>query len=302
MELKTWLDSGVSAGTLVLAGCTALLAKRTKEAVEESSRARQVWESMAADATRARLDAAAPAVNVFVHSIPDEIYGQTQGANSYDNEWPTDRLWTIPRDNNVKVAIKCFAVIENNSHISVEITCTGPFWSQMGRGDHSFILESDEKTIVQLVAAHTVAEWLENYDTGKNLSSVSGSPRLVNTLFPYVEDGVIVMSDRNASGVSDTWLLNLTGAPIERNGLNAGEARKSGAPVPAQLKVAVADLSDRHRTYFLSRKPQSALPGSRPPERGTHRRGSATVPPPPPSSVGWPETDSVWWKRRWFRR
>ncbi|MFD7605153.1 hypothetical protein ACFWAN_32520 [Streptomyces mirabilis] len=255
MELNTGMDLGVSVGTLLLAGCTALLAKRTKEAVEESSRSREVWESMAADATRARLDAAAPAVNVFVRETPDVIYGVSQGAATYDSEWPADRPWIIPRDRDVKVAIKCFVTIENNSRASVEITCRGAFWFPRERGSDSFVLRPGEEKTVQLVAIHTIAEWLENYACRRRKGSSWSARNLL-----HAATGSIVMSDRNDNGVSDTWELSLTGRPIELNELNAGEARQARTPVPARPQLVIPDISDRHRMYFISRSTGTTLP------------------------------------------
>lgn len=260
MSLGDKIDLSLALGTGLLAVATVFLALYTRGAVKEAAEARKTWASMALDTTRARLDAAAPAVNVVVHGgVLPKIFGWTQGAaGRYDNEWPIDHPWTVPMDNDVKVAIKFQVKISNDSRVAVKITCVGSLWTSNGGEDHSFILEpaTDYKgqlessvEIVELVAIHTVAEWLENYDAYKRGEAL-----------PHTDGGTIVVSDRNDNGVNDSWDLHLEGVPIVLSESNAGEARRGGPFEPPESDRTTASLSDRHRRYFISRNTGTTLP------------------------------------------
>ena len=237
MQISDWINSGVALGT-------GGLAYFTYRSVDEAGKARGHWASMAKDATRARLDAAAPPVNVEAINVPSGVYGHSEGGH-FENSWPVERPWTIPKDQEIGLALKLKVQVSNKSSSFVRISFHGPFYTLGRIGYQSHNLLPEAELIVEFNAIFTVREWLENYDAGQRGDDL-----------PHWAQGKIVMSDRNENGVDDAWHVKLTGVPIERMESDAGKARQtgSGGPMMPQPYREYYEVGYRRRTYYTSRE------------------------------------------------
>jgi hypothetical protein len=77
VETQEITDTVVGVSTLALAVTTWMLARRTKQTVDEAAETRRLTLAMATEATRARLDASAPSVDVELGSVvwPTQVTG-----------------------------------------------------------------------------------------------------------------------------------------------------------------------------------------------------------------------------------
>jgi hypothetical protein len=242
VDLTTITDLAVAVGTAALAIGTFVLANKTKQSVTEAALARSLWTSLAIDTARARMDSAAPVVDLDVINVPWPPLARTQGTEGYNNPWPGGTVWTLPRQGNQLLAIKTELKIQNRSNRSVSISFDGSF--DLSDGEPHILMPRAEQSVAHQ-AVFTLTEWSENY-----VAYMKEDP------LPHVSHGLIKMNDQNENGVDDVWSLSLTGTPIEQVPGDAGGWRlMSQAKNPTRFTI-----SPRHRFYFLSRTREDRLP------------------------------------------
>lgn len=248
LTLKDWLDISVAGGTALLALGTGALAWFTRASLVEAEKARKNWSSMAADATRSRLDAAAPAVDLV--SIADDRalsffrVGKDQlGDGPSSLRLPFVATSTAERDAerefsdpNALIGMTWVLEIQNHSQSPVQIYLEGRIAGAEGK---DFRLAPGSMTL-NFEAVFSLAEWLENYHADQR-----GEEDV-----PHVAEASVSMSDCNQTGVDDSWHLKLTGIPFQDDG--------DGDPRLTQ-ESAWTQIGYRERTYYLLRWPEEEI-------------------------------------------
>lgn len=247
MELKTVVDSATAIGTLALAIGTGVLAKKTQKSVDESAQARKVWERMAVDTARSRLDAAAPAVDVTVYAAPwPPRTASLDGV--FSNDWPANQELTLPRDRQTEMSLQLGVKIANKSGRLVGVKLQGPFWVFSKTEPNDFVLDAGADATQTFQAIFTAEQWAENWEAREK-----GEP------MPHQVVGTITVDDMNENGIDDEWTVHLSGAPIGRLPDDAGKWRlRIGHAGPADGTVDW-NLSPRRRTYWHSRSQKQEL-------------------------------------------
>ena len=245
MDGKQITDLATAGGTLALAIATGGLGWFTKKAVDEAGKAREVWTDIALDTARARLDAAAPPVAVFVSTFswPPKAAAHSGG---FTNDWPATQRWTSPSDDGELIALTILVWLRNNSSNLIRATWQGPF--RLPNGDlisegyaENLVPKADSPLTFE--AAFTLKQWAENWEAAQRGDAL-----------PHRVEGSIIVDDMSENGVDDVWHIDLTGAPVERLADDAGKWQiASNAEGKAGKGAVVWTTPVRHRTYWLSR-------------------------------------------------
>jgi hypothetical protein len=228
-----------------------VLALFTRKSVKEAAESRQVWESMALDATRARMDQSAPRVALQGAHVPAQLFAFSQGAtsNTYTNEWPAGHTWVFDKDASDIICLKLVVDVLNGSPLPVDIVCSGDFyWNSQPQGQTGFVVPPGGTFQVQMQAAFTAKQWVENFEARR-----AGEP------FPWVATSRLIMVEASENGVNDEWELKLSGCPVEPVQGNIAAWRVGAQGLDGNTAFSI---SPRQRWYFFSRAQSTMLPNN----------------------------------------
>ncbi|MFJ5532479.1 hypothetical protein [Streptomyces sp. NPDC093261] len=252
MDAKEITDIATGGGTLLLAAATFGLGWYTKKAVVEAAEARRVWKDIALDSARARLDASAPAVSVYI----DNFSWPPKAPNisgHFGNDWPAAHHWTSPREDDQRIALTLQVWLKNNSSNLIRVTWQGPFLlpKAIPISEEGYTQNVLPKADFPLTfeAAFTLKQWAENWEAAQK-----------DEPLPWGVEGWVTVDDISENGVDDVWAIDLTGAPLERLPDDAGKwqiaAKMDGTPKEGAVTWTTPV---RHRTYWLSRSRREKL-------------------------------------------
>jgi hypothetical protein len=245
VETQEITDTVVGVSTLALAVTTWMLARRTKQTVDEAAETRRLTLAMATEATRARLDASAPSVDVELGSVvwpphmgagggPSGYYGSQIGAGIgglaalHEHEY---------------IALVVPLTVHNASDRTVHVRCNQRALFLQGvpvpEATGPFRVPPGTRMNLMVQRVKSVPAWGELWE----------DPSLAEADEPIQ----ILIDDGRENGVTDMWNVHLHGTPVRP----LPTWRLVSTTADARLKH---ELSPSSRTYFLSRERNEQLP------------------------------------------
>lgn len=258
---ETW--AAVAALATSISACViAVQTYYTRQAAQETAAAAKATllsaEGAAAtlvEAAKARLDARAPRVRVFVDA-PDATPMEPSTGGGEPQPLPTSSTFRTPRDEQHPLGLRVEGTIINASDEPVSVQLNMPAvvtshdpMTQVSEVQSATVavMEPAASLRFRLAEARPLQEWINNWNAGCN-----GEPP---TSIIVAE---ITCSDSYDDGVLDRWRIDLTGRPVEPiQGEDGGwKGRNTPGMPPVDPPTSVVH---HQRTYYRSKRASQVL-------------------------------------------
>lgn len=255
---SNWVAAGAA---VIAAGVVAWQAWETRKAAQASERAvdaadravlaanegLEISRQQAAEAVRARIDAACARITVTLGDEPawpplePSIY---QGDEPQPHRYGTSaEPWHMPRDRAKQVLVRAPVVIQNHSDVTVSLRVYELFDEKGQTLGETLDLGPEERREAWVAVTRTLEEWIAIH---RQRESGAGGDEATGTVYHV---------DPADTGADDRWDLTIAGCPVEpvpdlEGGWRVLErpARNSGRPGAMGLGPVF-----RQRTYYLSK-------------------------------------------------
>lgn len=226
-------------------------ANASRNAVDSANAALTLTRQQAAEAVRARIDAATPQITVHAPNgadwppvQPNPHYGRPPQRILAETQFRT------PQQNDEPIMVRVLTAITNNSQQRVMINMDELRTLHNERVGQAH-LEPGATASVLAVAVHTVSEWIERLN-----ADLAGTP-----LPPDVT--VITYDDPADTGAVDTWTIPIIGCPIEPIPELDGVWRRASLPARGTELTPPVEVGPiaRDRQYWLSKSANEQLSG-----------------------------------------
>lgn len=267
--MTNWSAGITAAGTVVSAGGIGFVAVQ----VSEARRARGMSEVAAYNDARARMDAAAPRVEVHVSSPAWPPLGDSS-TGGVPQPYPGGTEWHFPGRQDHRLLLQTELVVINRSERTVRATFEGDLWE----------IDAPDGRPRQMVremllspAKPTAHAYLRGGVSLKEWAEIDARVRDGESVEPVVRARIIVHDDAD-EGVIDVWEPWLTGTPIAEDPNRGSVWRLTPPPFNGGehgdwcLQYDIQPV--RRRSYWSSREDQVLLlPPAPAAQQQTRRRG-----------------------------
>lgn len=252
--MNEW-EVAAAVGTVASAAAAAVATGLVAWQVRLARRANASAHAVAIDSAKARLDAAAPELDVRVLApVWPPLCDERDSASHAGSE----TVWRLPRDERQTLVGMLTVELTNVGERDVEVVIGGDvrpdgevpdseWWP--GQPIEDFLTPGGEPYRFRLQRTLTIRQWADN-----RAAQEAGRP------LPHRIVGTVIAMDRRDEGVTDRWDLEMTGCPIERvPGAEDQWRLTTDASVP-QWKILAVEPVVRQRTYWISRHRQLKYP------------------------------------------
>lgn len=226
-------------------------AQASESAVETANKALVFGQQQAAEAVRARIDAATPVISVLL--APEVDWPPLEPSMALGGEpnplrqglQPEPML--MPRDGNRQLMVRARVELINASDRTVQLSVHSLFTGDaMTPLSSPLVLGPRESVSAWCAATHTLGEWIDVYKARARADVGYTSDEVVAT---------VVYLDPVDTGVNDRWELIIGGTPVTRvDDLSDGWLL---IPEPRPLSGEPGAIGTgpviRQRTYYLSK-------------------------------------------------
>lgn len=252
MSMTNWSAGITAAGTVVSAGGIVFLARQVGEARLQ----RGLSETAAYNDARARMDAAAPRVEVHVEPpVWPPLGGSYHGV---PQPYEGGQEWHFPQRQDHQLLLQASVVVGNRSEASVHLNFKGDLWESKAPDGRPCAMRSE----MLLGPGERVDALLRGGVSLKEWSQIDAKARAGEVVEPVVQATITAHDDAD-EGVVDTWHLWLTGTPISEDPNRGSVWRLTPPPPFADQHGGWCQQYDmqppRHRSYWLSREQERPL-------------------------------------------
>lgn len=244
-----------AAGVVAWQSCeTRRSANASEKAVTAATDALTLTREQAAEAVRARIDAAMPRITV---TAPDEPEWPPLEPSGYVGGEPQPLTFGLdgspmhmPHDKARMITVRVGVLVINESDVHVVVDCPGlvdktlaPF-GQVRLEPHEILRGA------WFAVTHSLEEWIAIYH-----ARAAGTP-------PLPTSGRVGYLDPADTGAGDSWVIAIDGCPIEPVEDRDGMWRVVGAPLRLSGRPGAMGVGPilRERRYYLSKSRNQPLP------------------------------------------
>lgn len=251
-------DIATAVGTAGSAIFVAFQAFYTRRAIIVSHAAIQPAQTVAIEATRARMDIGAPNLRISLHIEQNRYLVQSSTTGGFAQPVVAGQEWHFPGRAGEPITLQVVATVANLGNESARVSFYGPIRQHSDTEPQPsppapMMIEPNQEIVYYIEAKFTAEQWAENWRT-----------RQQNNDTPHFGIVTIECRDQRDQGVTDTWHLRLTGCPIEptpsKDALWRQTRQQPGADSRDDAVVSFDPDPPRKRTYWISRSRNVALP------------------------------------------
>ncbi len=223
--------------------------------MQTANAALAVARQQSAEAVRARIDAAVPAISVHMDTEVDwPPYEPSNFLGGHPNQLPAQLAdpMLMPRNRDRRIMVRAGVRVTNDSDRHVRVNVDG----LLAKADGVTVIRSPcslgpgEELAAWCAATHSLGEWIEVY---KARAAGQAGDEVVAT---------VTYLDPADTGASDHWDLVIGGVPIEPvPDLDSGwQFIPAPRPAPGEIgAMATSPVVLRHRRYYLSKSRNEEL-------------------------------------------
>lgn len=262
---SNWVAAGAAAVAAVVVAWQAWETRKAAEAsvlaVDAADRAvavanqgLEVSRQQAAEAVRARIDAACPRITVALGEEPawpplePSIYlgGEPQPHALGASAEP----WFLPRDRTKQIMVRAPVVIQNRSDVTVTVRLFEVFDVKGQLVGETLDLSPDERRDAWIAVTRSLEDWIAIH---RQRETGAGGDEATST---------VLHVDPADTGADDRWDLTIAGCPVEPVGSLEGGWRLIAIPAGTSGRPGAMGLGPvyRQRTYYLSKTRGERLP------------------------------------------
>jgi len=256
-DAPSWVAAGAAVVAAIVVGWQSWEIRRSAEASRDAviaaNAALQLTRQQAAEAVRARIDAATPTITVSAPPTPEwpplEPSGFMGGEPNPLVAGLAGSPMHMPRDSARLITVRVAVKVINESDIHVAVNCPGLV-------DHTLTqigpVQLEPQGVVHpawFAVTHTLEEWIGVYRAREAGAGVEP------------DSGIVFYLDPADTGATDTWQLAIDGCPIEPVADREGMWRIIGANAPLSGLPGAMGVRPviRQRQYYLSKQRNEKL-------------------------------------------
>lgn len=232
-------------------------AEKTAAAAEATHRAAMGTEATLVEAVKARLDARAPRLRVFVED-PEHVPREPSASGGEPQPLPTSTTFRMPRDAEQLLLLRVSGWIINEGSDAAQVQLGNLTLVDEGTTEirlrvlaaNTILLRAGDLARFQLEEARPLSQWIDNWKAGNSYPMVPP---------PSIILGEVICSDSYDDGVLDRWRIELTGRPVAPIPKEEGGWQLQLPPGMPPLDPPTAAVRPQPRTYYRSKEADELL-------------------------------------------